>query len=176
MRIVRIDEYGIDHAIYGLSLSRRKNLEEDLTPMYAVADRLATMDGGHNKFLEAIAVWIDIIAPRYWWQQMATYRIGTSFQSESTMYNIMKRPLTKEDFECIIPQPFFDYLNTMIQDGKFEEVKGLLPEGYLQERMMVTNYKALRNIYQQRKNHKLEEWRYFCTELENRLTYPEYLK
>ena len=27
------------------------------------------------------------------------------------------------------------------------------------------NYKALRNMYHQRKNHKLKEWRFFCDQI-----------
>ena len=43
-------------------------------------------------------------------------------------------------------------------------IKRILPEGFLQMRTWNTNYAELRNIYHQRKNHRLkEEWRdIFC--------------
>lgn len=38
----------------------------------------------------------------------------------------------------------------------------LLPESYNQTRTWTANYAILRNIYFQRKNHKLQEWHQFC--------------
>ena len=171
MEVKILNECGYNEALLGTSLSRDQSVEN----MVEVCNRLAQMDGGHNKFLEFLAVWIDIDAPRYWWQQMATYRIGSSWLSESTMYTLTKRPLVKTDFEKpILPSTLFS-LNVMIEAGNLEQVKNELPEGFLQRRIMVTNYKALRNIYQQRKNHKLPEWRFFCETLAKDLNYPYFL-
>lgn len=39
----------------------------------------------------------------------------------------------------------------------------LLPSSYNQTRNVMTNYEVLANIYRQRKNHKLDEWREFCS-------------
>ena len=38
----------------------------------------------------------------------------------------------------------------------------LLPSSYNQTRNVMVNYEVLANIYRQRKNHKLDEWRKFC--------------
>ena len=38
----------------------------------------------------------------------------------------------------------------------------LLPSSYNQTRNVMMNYEVLANIYKQRKNHKLDEWREFC--------------
>ena len=38
----------------------------------------------------------------------------------------------------------------------------LLPSCYNQTRNVMLNYEVLANIYKQRKNHKLDEWRAFC--------------
>lgn len=38
----------------------------------------------------------------------------------------------------------------------------LLPSSYNQKRTVMMNYEALHNIYEQRKNHKLDEWVQFC--------------
>ena len=40
----------------------------------------------------------------------------------------------------------------------FEKIKAMLPEGYVQTRMVSLNYQVLRNMYNQRKNHKLSGW------------------
>ena len=38
----------------------------------------------------------------------------------------------------------------------------LLPSSYNQKRTVLLNYEVLTNIYNSRKNHKLDEWHYFC--------------
>ena len=48
----------------------------------------------------------------------------------------------------------------------------LLPSSYNQTRNVMLNYEVLANIYRQRKNHKLDEWREFCNWIES-LPYSE---
>lgn len=48
----------------------------------------------------------------------------------------------------------------------------LLPSSYNQTRNVMLNYEVLANIYRQRKNHKLDEWREFCKWIES-LPYKE---
>lgn len=48
----------------------------------------------------------------------------------------------------------------------------LLPTSYNQRRTVMLNYEVLANIYQARKDHKLEEWREFCSWIEG-LPHPE---
>ena len=64
MEVKILKECGYEEAIYGLSLSYNVT---DLKKMRKVADNLAHKEGGHNKFLESIILWIEIDAPRYWW-------------------------------------------------------------------------------------------------------------
>lgn len=48
----------------------------------------------------------------------------------------------------------------------------LLPSSYNQTRNVMLNYEVLANIYRQRKNHKLDEWREVCKRIES-LPYSE---
>lgn len=48
----------------------------------------------------------------------------------------------------------------------------LLPSSYNQRRTVLLNYEVLHNIYISRKDHKLDEWREFCREIE-KLPYSE---
>ena len=50
----------------------------------------------------------------------------------------------------------------------------LLPSSYNQTRNITLSYEAAANIYRQRKYHKLNEWREFCSFLET-LPYPEFI-
>jgi hypothetical protein len=50
------------------------------------------------------------------------------------------------------------------QDKKYwKELIRWLPNGWLQTRTWTANYEVLRNMYHQRKNHKLSEWETFCS-------------
>lgn len=172
MKIEVIGEHGYMQALYGLGLSRGltsgitfDDFASDNTlfeRLHDVAYQLCNHDTGENKFLESIHVWIDVTAPRYWWQQMDTYRVGITKQSESTVYGILKRGLSRDDFEYHVPDRYIEAINDHIRLHSLSVVKALLPEGFLQKRVMATNYKALRHIYSQRHDHKLWEWQAFC--------------
>jgi len=178
-----LNESGYEEAMLGLSLS----FNQPVSNMKGVSDRLYDKDGGHNKFLESVCVWLDITMPRYWWQEFSTYRINTSCNSESTMHTITKRELTQNDFVMPIYEGTLNELNMFIRMYKafddansknkyFKEIKNNLPEGFLQRRTVCTSYKTLRHIISQRKNHKLDEWKAFCTYLKSNLRYKEWLK
>ncbi len=49
----------------------------------------------------------------------------------------------------------------------------LLPSSYNQKRTVMLNYEVLANIYHDRKNHKLDEWREFCEWIRDYLPYSK---
>ena len=55
----------------------------------------------------------------------------------------------------------------------WKELIRWLPNGWLQTRTVTMNYENLRNMYHQRKNHKLTEWHSFCTWVEECLPYSK---
>lgn len=95
----------------------------------------------HAKVIRGIMVYAEIDAPRYWWQEADTYRIGTDrLSSESTMH-IQGRGLSTEELV---------------------KMKSELTEGTMQKRVQVFSYQTLRRIYIQRRNHRLPMWQEFC--------------
>jgi len=164
-----LNESGYEESLYGLSLSYNS------TPSPRVAQNLAFKGGGHNKFLESIVVWLEVAAPRYWWSQFDTYRVGTTKQSESTMHTLMKSPLTADNFEGSIKPEFLDILNELRVAGEFVLLKQHLPESFIQLRVVCTNYKVLQNIIQQRSSHKLQEWQHFISDIRHGVEHPRFL-
>ena len=178
-RVVWVSGYG--EAILGAMLSYGKTSYDKFTASSEDKDRLAKklapLDGGHNKFLEQIQYWILIEAPLFWWKQFDTYRVGISKSSESTMHKSWKNGLTQEMFEYPILESTLTALNDAIREYRgpitqkerkqFLEafIINNLPDGYLQTRMVNINAKSLRNIYFQRRNHKLKQWRDFCKKI-----------
>lgn len=183
---------GIDEALLGLGLSYniipedynkypigtpfRSYPEEVQNKIFYRAMKLITKDGGHNKFIESIQLWLDLRLPRYLWSQFDTYRISTK-QSQSTMHTITNRELTHSDFyKEYISQNCLDEINKLInkynnekdKDIKynyFMSIKNILPEGYIQRREVNLSLKTLRNIYTQRVNHRIHIWRQIFTDI-----------
>jgi hypothetical protein len=182
MKVLVIEEAGWFGAITGLSLSYGSTFERAIT----TSEKLAHRDGGHNKFLESIYVWIDVTAPRFWWQEADTYRMSTK-QSESTMHTIDKRELTNADFETWLSLDQLKSINISLDMYKeckgdplmeivmLVRLKNALPEGFLQRRIWVMNYKTLRNIIKQRRTHRLPQWRQFCASVLEQVQHPELL-
>lgn len=54
----------------------------------------------HSKFMRMINVTVDITAPRYWWTEFDTYKVGTVRNSCSTMHKIHAKEFTLDDFSC----------------------------------------------------------------------------
>lgn len=62
--------------------------------------RLRNAGTDHRKFMRMIAVYVDIIAPLYWWKEFDTYKVGTVANSCSTMHKIADKEFTLDDFSC----------------------------------------------------------------------------
>ena len=162
-----------------------------------LAQKLVLGGTEHSKFMRQIEVSVDITAPRFWWTEMDTYKIGTTANSTSTMHKLASREITPNDFammpndELIVSSgssphggeweiTYTDYIDDIVSmcenlRQKYVETKDkqywralieILPQSYLQTRTWTANYAVLRNIYFQRKNHKLEEWNKFCKWIE----------
>ena len=89
MKVTILKEAGYEEALLGLSLSFNRPWSE----MVRVSKGLYNKDGGHNKFLESIYVWLEVTAPSYWWAEADTYRFSTQ-QPKSTIHNGLSRTLT----------------------------------------------------------------------------------
>lgn len=152
-----------------------------------LAQKLIQAGAEHAKFMRQIFISVDITAPIYWWKEMDTYKVSTVSNSTSTMHKLSSKPITINDFSFdnldLLIHPlneedliFEDVVENIIYDCErlrelYLETKDkrywraliqLLPESYNQTRTWTANYAILRNIYFQRKNHKLVEWHQFC--------------
>lgn len=165
---------------------------------HSLMQRLSNAGTEHRKYMRMMPVYVRITAPLYWWKEFDTYKVGTVANSCSTMHKIAEKEFALEDFshehldirtrkileETI--KALNDYRNIYINYNPDDfEIKGcpskkdiwwqliqLLPSSYNQTRNVMMNYEVLANIYRQRKNHKLDEWREVCKWIES-LPYSE---
>jgi len=172
MYVKILSEHGYEEAMLGISLSYNSTVER----AKEIAPVLARNDGGHNKFLEFNGIIADVEGPLYWWMQFATYRIGVTSQSQSTMHTLLKRELTEEDFEGrLITRSALNEINLAIIAKDLMKAKAYLPSSFKQRRIISTNYKALRGMIRQRTGHKLWEWELFISEVKRQVQHPEFL-
>lgn len=178
MKIELMHTQGIEPALMGVGLSYgltseysylRFVPEETKNRLVQIAGNLAKKGGGEDKFLRQIIYWWDVKAPRFWWCEADTYKVATVAQSESTMHTIMHRELTQDDFEYEIPPFELGHLNGLIEgyrltknEEAFLKLKNLLPEGFLQRRIWMLSLANMKNIYHQRRNHRLPQWKQIC--------------
>lgn len=161
---------------------------------YDLAKRLWKAGPEHRKWMQMIQVWCDVWAPRYIWSEWDTYRLGTTKNSESTMHKLKDEGFNYEDFEfpygidqdCdAIFKDYIDALKNLVQFRMNENketseqyhqiLKAMLPEGFIQKRTVNVNYETLRNMYQQRKTHRLPQWNTDFVSWIKTLPYSEFL-
>lgn len=151
--------------------------------------KLVKAGSDHSKFMRMINVTVDITAPRYWWAEADTYKVGTVRNSCSTMHTITNKEFELDDFshEHLVPEAV-DFLTDIVDmlndfrhayvnwdtekdeicidiDDKKElwwHIIQFLPSSYNQRATVQLNYAVLRNMYHSRKNHPLDEWHDFC--------------
>lgn len=172
-----LGECGYDFAALGFSLSFKTTVTRamELMPKYA----FGTVPG-ENKFLREIQVWVDANLPRFLWQELDQYKVGTTTLSESTVHTLAKRGLYQADFYYPLEQGVLESLNVMIKQYVKKEItladlKNALPEGFMQRRISNGNYATLQNIYIQRKNHKLELWDFIRSKILLQCEHPEFI-
>ena len=140
-------------------------------------DRLSRSGPSHAKFLRYINVTFDVTAPRYWWAEMDTYKVGTVRNSCSTMHKVQAKEFVREDFSVEhLNEESLKALDILISAlnsarDKFNETKDknywwqmiqLLPASLNQKATMQLNYQVLQGLYFTRKDHRLDEWHIFC--------------
>lgn len=186
------DIWGFEHAIRGMRNPMNSWDKSDTFVDYDLVllgnkdkelmKRLVHAGPSHRKFLRQIFVSVDITAPLYWWKEFDTYKVGTVANSCSTMHKIHDKEFTLDDFSVehlnddVLNKPFKDIISCLnffrqlyVQDhdkDSWWQMIQLLPSSYNQKRTVTMNYENLLNIYETRRNHKLDEWKDFCKWIE----------
>lgn len=145
-----------------------------------LAQSLIKAGSEHCKFMRMIHVAVDTNMPRYWWSEADTYHFNTK-NSCSTMHKLLNNdePITLDMFViCDEDIDWWNYTVNKLESMRLDykkiqrttkdanemnrlliRAKRMLPEGFEQMRTWDTNYAELRNMYFQRRYHRLkEEW------------------
>ena len=119
---------------------------------------------GHDNFLCGITVHMTITATVKWWQQFQRYHFADIVSSQSTMHKLpdmLKNGTAR--FHADVDERIINIVKRMALEGaSLEQLAYSCPMGLEITAAVTTNYRQLKTIYQQRKNHKLDEWKSFC--------------
>lgn len=132
---------------------------------------------GHDQWLTGVVVQFDLTLTVKCWTEAERYHFLDFVSSQSTMHRITKFDLDKAYIEYVDPriveimkEKVALYNEMCAAEVKDEEaikeqyLKVLYsnPCGFKLTAGMTTNYRQLKTIYNQRKTHRLPEWRAFC--------------
>ena len=183
--ISNIKVYDLEESMRAAGYPMRTDLDEtpDFTKDWSRAQRLtkaSRFNAAHAQFLAGIVVNFDLTFSNKAWIEAERYRFLNFISSQSTMHCITKFGLRKQCNEYVderiitIVQEYIDLYNSLTaQDEETIEFKKNLylkilynlPSGFQLTARMTTNYRCLLNIYNQRHDHRLPEWREFCNQL-----------
>ena len=149
--------------------------------------------GAHDQFLTGIRVSFDLTFSNKAWVEAERYRFLEFVSSQSTMHRITKFDLSNSYNEYVDPRVIaimqekidqYNELQKMLKEvdkdneyevkrlkklitQKYLEILYTNPAGFTLTARMTTNYRCLKNIWRQRRNHRLPEWREFCKWIES---------
>ena len=189
IKIENISVYNIARAVYSSRNALNSwdksdsDLEHDILGEndLDLARRLYKAGAEHRKYMRQIFVTMDVTAPRYWWEQQSTYKIGTTSNSCSTMHTIHKKPFELDDFShehlvgksIDVLKSLIDVMNVERSNYLYAKDKDcwwqmiqLLPSSYNQRRTVTMTYENVMAIIKQRTGHKLDEWNQFVALVE----------
>lgn len=182
-KIENTEVYGLDKAVIASGNAMRTTMDDNTQPMSEKDLKRGVMLGstglgeGHDQFLSGILVSFDIYAPLFQWKEIQRYKFLTFISSQSTMHRLAKFNVKEQcvqDTDNIILNRYQQLLDDYNEYSKSESIDinkqkqmwrvlvASLPSGFVLGATMTTNYRQLKTMYLQRKNHKLKEWHQFC--------------
>ena len=166
--------FGLDNAVRGSKFPMAVDIDAVTPDITKTTTKLGTVETGtgHDQFLTGIITQFDLTFTVKVWTECERYHFFDFISSQSTMHRIAKFDLNNQYIDYIDPR-MIEIMNEL--KDKYNETKDIEdylrllynnPCGFQLTAAMTTNYRQLKTIYQQRKNHRLPEWRVFCEQLE----------
>lgn len=127
---------------------------------------------GHDQFLTGIVVQFDLTFTIKAWVEAERYHFLDFVSSQSTMHCITKMDIERQCIKYVNKQTInlckklVDTYNTDPTPENYLTLLYNIPVGFRLTARMTTNYRQLKTIYQQRRNHRLPEWKIFCRWIE----------
>ena len=151
------------------------NLDDNKHYKRALKLTKAPLNSGHVSWAKGVVVNMDITFTNKAWIELQRYHFIDIITGMSTMHRISKFNLNDAFNEYVDPHIIIhlkaiqkEYNNNPTKENYLKLLYST-PSGLLMTGRVTTNYLQLMNIYQQRHNHRLPEWRAFCQQLVDEL-------
>lgn len=174
--------YGLEDSVKASKYPMAVDTESCTSEITERTLALATCDPGtgHDQFLTGIIVQFDLTFTIKAWTEAERYHFFDFVSSQSTMHRAAKFDIGKQCIEYV-KQQTIDLCEELARDynadptpEKYLTLIYNLPVGLQLTARMTTNYRQLKTIYQQRKTHRLHEWKDFCRWVES-LPHAEFI-
>ena len=172
--ISNVKVYGLNESIkrsrYPMAVDTDSCSSEPTITTYKLAQ--SPVGSGHDNWLNGIIVQFDLTFTNKAWVEAERYHFLDFVSSQSTMHRITKFDLDKAYIEYTDPrmieimQQLVAQYNADPTPDNYLKVLYSNPAGFRLTAGMTTNYRQLKTIYYQRKNHRLPEWRIFTEWIE----------
>lgn len=131
---------------------------------------------GHDQWLTGVIVQFDLTFSNKVWVEAERYHFLDFVSSQSTMHR-MARYNPYDSYNEYVDPRIVEIMHSKIalynettdpteKANRYLELLYSNPAGFKITAGMTTNYRQLKTIYKQRKNHRLPEWREFCKWIE----------
>ena len=128
----------------------------------------ANIGSGHDNFLNGVVVQFDLTCSIKLWTQIQRYHFLDFVSSQSTMHRITELDPRKQCNEYVderaiaLVEEKIAIYNADPTPENYLRLLYNIPTGFQLTARMTTNYRQLKTIYYQRRNHRLPEWKEFC--------------
>lgn len=178
--------YGLDESVVASGfpmMLKAKELNEGSNKDYTRAKKLAgvPIGSGHDNFLNGIIVQMTLTLPEKVWPEMQRYHFLDFVSSCSTVHaaaKIVDMPAEEKAgmFDRYTSGAAIDVMEILAQHYKEQPTEEnhmrllmSIPSGLMLGARVTTNYRQLKTIYWQRKDHPIYVWRNLCQWMEEEL-------
>lgn len=166
--------YGLDESIKASKYPMATDTEKCTSKITGTTMKLANCatGTGHDNFLNGIVVQFDLNFSIKAWTEAERYHFLDFVSSQSTMHRIAQFDVAEQCNEYVhvgtvsIVKGLLDCYNNDPTPENYLRLLYNIPVGFRLTARMTTNYRQLKTIYQQRRTHRLPEWRAFCEWIE----------
>ncbi len=191
MRFENVKVYDLEESMIASGYPMRTEFNEDYIDDKVLRrcmhlTKASNGNGAHGQWLTGVRVAFDLTCTNKMWVEAERYRFLEFVSSQSTMHRITKFKIRDQYCEYVDPRvidimeekvaEYNNLVESRPADGTDEELANYAemlktkyleilytnPAGFELTARLTTNYRCLLNIYVQRHDHRLPEWRELC--------------
>ncbi len=177
MRIETVGVYGIDESIVASKYPMATDVSELTNEITSTQIALGTSEigSGHDNYLNGITVIFDLTCSIKMWTEAQRYHFLNFISSQSTMHRITQLDLRSHCNKYVWEMTIVSLEASVARYNALEDKSSIaaheiyleilynVPTGFELTARMTTNYRQLKTMVSQRKNHRLPEWKYFTS-------------